>query len=52
MGIASDTRRDRAASAIGWSTSRITKIQYDRRFNETIAELVATHADLRRRLAS
>lgn len=51
MGIASDTRRDRAASAIGWSTSRITEVQYDRRFNETIAELAATHADLRRRLA-
>lgn len=51
MGIASDARRDRAASAIGWSTSRITETQYDHRFNETIAELAATHADLRRRLA-
>jgi hypothetical protein len=51
MGIASDARRDRAASAIGWSTSRVTETDYDHRFNENIAELAATHADLRRRLA-
>lgn len=51
MGIASDARRDRAASAIGWVTSRITESQYDCRFNETIAELAATHSALRRRLA-
>ena len=51
MGIASDTRRDRAASAIGWSTSRITETQYDHRFNETIADLTFVHAGLRRRLA-
>jgi very-short-patch-repair endonuclease len=51
MGIASDTRRDRAAGAIGWSTSRITKAQYDCSFNETIAELTLVHADFRRRLA-
>ncbi len=51
MGIASDTRRDRAANAIGWSTSRITETQYARRFNETVADLTFVHADLRRRLA-
>lgn len=51
LGIASDARRDRAASAIGWSTSRLTETQYDSAFNESIAELAATHAALRRRLA-
>jgi hypothetical protein len=51
LGIASDVRRDRAASAIGWSASRITEAQYNGTFNETIAELAATHTDLRRRLA-
>jgi hypothetical protein len=51
MGVASDTRRDRAAGTIGWTTSRITKSQYDLRFNETIAELAALNADLRVRLA-
>jgi hypothetical protein len=51
MGIAADIRRDRAASSIGWSTSRITEAQYDRSFNETIAELALVHSDLRRRLA-
>ena len=51
LGIASDTRRDRAASTSGWTTSRITKTQYDDRFNETIAELAAIHSHLRLRLA-
>ena len=51
MGIASDARRDRASSAIGWTTTRITKTQYDERFSETIAEIASLHADLRRRLA-
>jgi hypothetical protein len=51
LGIASDVRRDRAASAIGWMTSRVSDVQYEERFNETIAELAATHAALRRRLA-
>jgi very-short-patch-repair endonuclease len=51
LGIASDARRDRAAGTIGWMTSRVSDVQYQDRFNETIAELTATHADLRRRLA-
>jgi very-short-patch-repair endonuclease len=51
MGIASDTRRDRAAAAIGWTTSRVTETQYDHRFNETIADLAALHSRLRVRLA-
>lgn len=49
LGIASDARRDRAAGAIGWMTSRVSDVQYQEQFNETIAELAATHADLRRR---
>ncbi len=51
MGIASDARRDRAAGTIGWTTTRITKGQYDDRFDETIAEIAAIHTDLRRSLA-
>ncbi len=51
MGIAADARRDRAARTVGWTTTRITKSQYDERFNETIAEVASFHADLRRRLA-
>ena len=51
MGIAADARRDRAAGTVGWTTTRITKSQYDERFNETIAEVASFHADLRRRLA-
>jgi hypothetical protein len=51
MGIASDTRRDRAAGAIGWTTSRITEAQYVHRFHETIAELAVLHSHLRLRLA-
>lgn len=49
LGIASDERRDRAGGAIGWMTTRVSDVQYQDRFNETIAELAATHADLRRR---
>ena len=51
MGIASDARRDRAAGVIGWTTTRITKAQYDERFNETIAEIASLHTVLRRSLA-
>ncbi|HSP29504.1 MAG TPA: type IV toxin-antitoxin system AbiEi family antitoxin domain-containing protein [Ilumatobacteraceae bacterium] len=51
MGLASDARRDRAAGTAGWNTSRITKTQYDDRFNETIADLASLHTHLRRRLA-
>lgn len=51
LGMASDVRRDRAAGTIGWMTTRVSDVQYQTRFNETIAELAATHADLRRRLA-
>jgi very-short-patch-repair endonuclease len=51
LGIASDARRDRCASAIGWMTTRITDDQYDSRFNETIAEIATLHSDLRRRRA-
>jgi hypothetical protein len=51
LGLASDARRDRAADAIGWRTTRIDKVQYDTRFNLTIAEITQLHTDLRRRLA-
>jgi hypothetical protein len=51
LGIASDERRDRAAGTIGWITTRVSDVQYQDQFNETIAELAATHADLRQRLA-
>jgi very-short-patch-repair endonuclease len=51
LGIASDARRDRAAATIGWMTTRVSDVQYQDRFNETIAELAAAHAELRRRLA-
>jgi very-short-patch-repair endonuclease len=51
LGIASDARRDRAAEAIGWMTTRISKQQYDERFNETVAEITSLHHDLRRRRA-
>ena len=43
IGIASDRRRDHAAAAIGWSTSRIDDDGYSHRFNETIADLAAFH---------
>lgn len=52
VGAASDAARDRAASAAGWLTTRITKDQYDTRFNETIANIVALHMELRRRVAA
>jgi very-short-patch-repair endonuclease len=52
IGIASDARRDRAATAIGWNTTRITKAHYERRFNETIAEISALHTQLRLRSVS
>jgi hypothetical protein len=51
LGTASDARRDRAAGTIGWMTTRVSDVQYETRFNETIAELTATHASLRQRLA-
>ena len=44
IGIASDRRRDHAAAAIGWSTSRIDDDSYGHRFHETIADLAAFHA--------
>lgn len=50
-GMASDRRRDRAAAAVGWTTTRITEPQYENRFNETIAEVAALHSELRRRAA-
>ena len=52
LGAARDTHRDLAAGAIGWTTTRITKAQYDGRFNETIAEIATLHAQLRLRSAS
>lgn len=51
-GAAADARRDRAASTLGWITTRITEVQYERRFHETIAEISSFHAELRRRAAS
>jgi hypothetical protein len=52
MGSASDQLRDRAAAAIGWSTSRIDADAYAHRFNETIAGLAALHTRRRLRAAS
>jgi len=52
MGIAADARRDRAAEAIGWFTSRIDEEAYVHRFHQTIAELVALGAQLRLSVAS
>jgi very-short-patch-repair endonuclease len=52
IGAARDARRDQSAAAIGWSTTRITKTQYEHQFNETIAEIYALHARLRVRPAS
>ena len=52
MGSTSDRRRDHAAAAIGWSTSRIDDEAYAHRFNETIAELAALHTRRRLRAAS
>lgn len=52
LGMASDQRRDRAAAAIGWSTSRVGSDDYRHRFNETIAELAAFHSRRRLRPAS
>lgn len=51
LGIASDARRDRSATAIGWVTTRITDDQYDNRFHETIAEIASLHSDLHRQRA-
>jgi hypothetical protein len=51
LGAASDAARDRAASAVGWITTRITKEQYDGRFNETIADVASLHSQLRLRVA-
>ena len=52
LGMAADAARDRAASAIGWITTRIDDAQYHHRFNETIAEIAALHAHLRLHAAS
>ena len=52
IGIASDARRDLAARTVGWATTRITKAQYDERFNETIAEIASHHSRLRLSAAS
>ena len=52
MGIASDDRRDSAAAAIGWVTTRISEHDYQHRFNERIAEIVEIQAQLRLRPAS
>lgn len=51
-GIVADGRRDRAAAAIGWTTTRISESRYELRFCETIAEIASLHTELRRRAAS
>ncbi len=51
-GAASDRSRDRAAASVGWTTTRISKAQYDTHFNETMAEIASQHADLRHRTAA
>jgi hypothetical protein len=52
LGIASDRRRDLAAAAIGWSTSRVSSDDYRHRFSETIAELAADYRHRRLSAAS
>jgi very-short-patch-repair endonuclease len=50
-GAASDELRDRAAVAVGWTTTRISKDRYDTHFNETIAEIASQHTELRHQIA-
>ncbi len=46
-GRAADVRRDRAASQVGWDTTRIARTDYDTRFEETI-DVLAQEARRRR----
>lgn len=52
LGMQADAFRDRAASAIGWVTTRVTEEHYTQRFNETIADIAGFHAELRLHTAS
>jgi len=49
VGSAADSRRDAAASMVGWETTRITRADYELRFTDVVAELVA---DARHRRAT
>jgi very-short-patch-repair endonuclease len=40
IGAASDAERDLAATQAGWSMRRVTRNQYEREFNATIADVV------------
>ena len=48
LGQLSDDRRDKAAEAIGWSTSRISRDEYERTLDARVRELVGIYQDLRR----
>jgi very-short-patch-repair endonuclease len=47
LGASTDLRRDRAAEAVGWTTTRITEREYHHHFDETIADLASMYAFLR-----
>ena len=51
-GSVADARRDRAATDMGWITSRIDGCAYRHRFNERIAEIAAVQPHIRLRAAS
>lgn len=48
VGRADDRRRDRAALQMGWSTTRISRDDYERSFESTIRRLHSTYVTLRR----
>ena len=47
-GALSDRRRDEAALAVGWSTSRISREQYEHGLDARIRDLVGVYRNLRR----
>lgn len=49
VGRAEDRRRDRAALRMGWSTTRISRNEYERSFESTIRRIHSTYVTLRRR---
>jgi very-short-patch-repair endonuclease len=48
-GVAKDERRDDAAEAIGWTVSRISEADYERRLDARLDELVEVYRALRSR---
>jgi very-short-patch-repair endonuclease len=47
VGAEADMRRDEAALAIGWTTSRVSRDDYEQRFEARIAAVAALHRHLR-----